>query len=392
MQVDFYKHALNSKDAESIARVLDTPFLTSGRVGREVESQLCDFFNTQAALLVNSWTNGAVATLLAMDIGVGDEVIVPAMTFIATANCVELVGAKPVFCDVAHDTILLEVYEVLKKVTPRTRAVIPVHLYGQMCDVAGLRSALNAIGRADIRIIEDAAHCFEGMRDNYAPGKHSDAAIFSFYATKNITCGEGGAVITNNLELANKIKMTRLHGMSAAAADRFKNGGYQHWDMECLGIKANLPDILAALLPAQITTIRERLSQREELAKVYTKGFTGSGIHIPSQVLNCIDARHLFCIWVSPSIRDKLLAVLAAANINCTVNYRAVPDTKYYRNRYATLPEQYPIASRWGAGTLSLPFYPTMDSESVNYVIEHVLQGVELLYKKSDELTLGHQL
>ncbi|MEJ1932411.1 DegT/DnrJ/EryC1/StrS family aminotransferase, partial [Nostoc sp. NIES-2111] len=190
--VPFYRHDLSSQDAGSVATVLDTPFLTSGEVGRKVEDQLCRFFDAPAALLTNSWTNGALTTFFALGVGPGDEVIVPAMTFISSANVIGMVGAKAVFVDVDPVTLLTDPDLVRKAVTPRTKAVIPVHLYGQLCDMPALRAAL--ADRPDIVIIEDAAHCFEGSREGYRPGAHGDVAIFSFYATKNVTCGEGGAI------------------------------------------------------------------------------------------------------------------------------------------------------------------------------------------------------
>src|SRR5258708_30609713 len=152
--------------------------------------------------------------------------MVPAQTFIATANVVELLGARAVFVDVHPDTLLLTPASVEKAVTSRTKAVIPVHLYGQMVDMAGLKSAL--LARPDIAIIEDAAHCFEGELNGEKPGRHSTCAIFSFYATKNVTCGEGGALVTNDTALYERLLQTRMHGMSAGAIDRFKLGRYRH--------------------------------------------------------------------------------------------------------------------------------------------------------------------
>src|SRR5262249_1697026 len=185
----FYRHDLGPGDADAVARVLASPYLTSGEVCRRVEADLCSFFDVPHAVMVNSWTNGAVAVLLALGIGPGDEVIVPAMTFISSANVAELVGAKPVFVDVDAETLLMTPAAVKAAVTSRPRAVIPVHLYGQMCDIREMRVAL--AGRPDIAILEDAAHSFESSLNGELPGAHSDAAIFSFYATKNVTCGEG---------------------------------------------------------------------------------------------------------------------------------------------------------------------------------------------------------
>ena len=260
VQVPFYRHSLSPENSRLVAEVLETPFLTSGPIGKQVENQLQEYFNVKHAKLVNSWTNGAVATLLALDIGPGDEVIVPAMTFIATANVVELVGAKPVFIDCDPDTLLITPELVKAAISKNTKAVIPVHMYGQMCDIKAIKEVLPK--EQNISIIEDCAHSFEAKFNGERPGKYSNAAIFSFYATKNITCGEGGAIITNDETLFEKIIQTVLHGMSAGAADRFKKGQYKHWGMKRLGTKANLPDLLACFLPNQIDEIDSKLYLR----------------------------------------------------------------------------------------------------------------------------------
>ncbi|RMF70633.1 MAG: DegT/DnrJ/EryC1/StrS family aminotransferase [Alphaproteobacteria bacterium] len=370
MPVPFYRHGLRPEQAEAIARVLATPMLSSGPVGREVEEQLASFFGVPHALLTNSWTNGAIATLLALDIGPGDEVIVPAMTFIATANVVALVGATPVFVDVDPETLMMTPEGLEAAITPRTRAAIPVHLYGQM---APMRELAAVAERHGILLIEDAAHCFEGSRDGLRPGAVSQAAIFSFYATKNVTCGEGGAVITRDAELAERIRQTRLHGMSAGAADRFSGGRYRHWDMLRLGTKANLPDILAALLPDQIAHVEDNRRRREALARRYREKLSAitDEIVFPHWRADSVHAHHLFPVWVQPARRDRLLARLTASGIGATVNYRAVPQTSYWRQYlgWKRADRGFPVATRWGAGTFSLPLYPDLKKEEQDEVI-----------------------
>jgi dTDP-4-amino-4,6-dideoxygalactose transaminase len=374
MQVDFYRHDLEPSAADAIARVIATPFLTSGSVGREVEKQIANYFGVKHALLVNSWTSGATATLLALGVGPGDEVIVPAMTFIATANVAELLGARPVFVDVDPKTLLVSPDAIARAVTPRTKAIIPVHIYGQMMDIAAVRAALG--DRSDIAIIEDCAHCFEGELAGQKPGAHSSAAIFSFYATKNVTCGEGGAIITNDSDLYQRLMQTRMHGMSAGAIDRFKTGGYRHWDMERLGIKANLPDLLAALLPPQIATIDERLPKRERVAARYEEAFANLPIRLPRSLTNSKHARHLFVIHVPPVVRDDVLVLLAERKIGCTVNYRLVPTLTYYREKYGYGPESFPVSYDWGGGTVTLPLYPSLACDAQNYVIDVIRKDV----------------
>lgn len=384
MTIDFYRHGLSPRDADAIAAVLASPILTSGPVGKRVEAQLCEFFGTSDALLANSWTNGALAVLIALGIKPGDEVIVPAMTFIATANVVELLGAKPVFVDVDPGTLLATPETLARALTPRTRAVIPVHLYGQMCDMVGIRDVLR--DRPDVRIFEDAAHCFEGTRAGYGPGTHSDAAIFSFYATKNVTCGEGGAIVTNRPELAETVRKTRLHGMSAAAADRFRGGTYRHWDMEIMGVKANLPDLLAALLPPQIAKIRVLLPERQGLADRYRHAFRNTAIRMPTIVREAMSAEHLFPIHVPPELRDRAITALNEKGIPVTVNYASVPTVRYYREKYGYGPQAFPVSHDWGMGTFTLPLFAGLKRKEQDAVIEAVLREVAPLCANAVEL------
>ena len=372
--VPFYRHGLGASDASRIASVLETPILTSGAVGRAVESQLCEFFGIENALLTNSWTNGCVAALLALDIGPGDEVIVPAMTFIASANVVELVGAKPVFVDVDPRTLLLTPTAVRAALTPATRAVMPVHLYGQMVDVEALAAEL--ADRPDVAIIEDAAHCFEGSLRGVLPGQHSRAAIFSFYATKNVTCGEGGAIITRDASFAAELKQTRLHGMSAGAIDRYSESTYRHWDMFRLGTKANLPDLLAALLPPQIATIRARLGEREELCLRYEAAFSGSAIRLAENAPDATSARHIFTIHVPPKVRDLSLQALNTAGIGTAVNFRSVPTLSYYREKYGYGPGSFPESHQWGEGTITIPMFPGLTRDEQDTVIRVIQNEV----------------
>jgi dTDP-4-amino-4,6-dideoxygalactose transaminase len=376
MQVPFYRHSLSPENAQSVAKVLETPFLTSGPVGKEVEAQLCEYFGSKHAKLVNSWTNGAVATLLAMDIGPGDEVIVPAMTFIATANVVELVGAKPIFIDCDPDTLLVTPELIKAAITERTRAVIPVHMYGQMCDVKAIKDILPK--DRNISVIEDCAHTFEAKFNGERPGRYSTAAIFSFYATKNITCGEGGAIITNDTKLYDRITQSILHGMSAGAADRFKAGQYKHWGMEHLGTKANLPDLLACFLPEQIKAVDQRLFIRENLAQNYEISLENSGIKIPKISEKVTHARHLFPIFVGEQKRDLVLDFLGRSNVGATINYRTVPLLNFYKSKYDLKPEDFPHSYSWGEGTLTLPLFPSILKEEQDYVIKVLLESLNL--------------
>ena len=375
MNVPFYRHSLTPDNSKYVAEVLKTPFLTSGPIGNEVEAQLCEYFGAKHAKLVNSWTNGAVATLLAMEIGPGDEVIVPAMTFIATANVVELVGAKPVFIDCDPDTLLITPELVKAAITKNTKAVIPVHMYGQMCDVKAIKDILPRDHK--ISIIEDCAHSFEAKFNGERPGKYSNAAIFSFYATKNVTCGEGGAIITNDEKFFERIQQSILHGMSAGAADRFEAGQYKHWGMDHLGTKANLPDLLACFLPEQIKTVDQRLGIREEIAQKYEKALVRTKIRVPKVLNNRIHARHLFPIHVGVEHRDKALLALGEAKIGATVNYRSVHTMRFYSKKYGFSGSEFPTSLTWGNGTLSVPLFPGITTQEQDYIINTLINKID---------------
>ncbi len=378
MKVDFYRHQLSSADADGIAHVLDSPFLTTGNICKKVEEQLSEYFDAPHALLANSWTNGALAALMAMGVGPGDEVIVPATTFVASANIVELLGAKTVLVDVDPATLLISIDAIVDAITTKTKVVMPVHIYGQMVDVLKLRKSINSVSQSNqyVYILEDSAHCFEGKLNGVRPGQYSDASVFSFYATKNVTCGEGGAVIFRNSKLYESMLETRLHGMSATAVDRFRGGKYNHWDMKQLGIKANLPDILASLLPRQIREIDDRLALRKELYNKYHNAFANSPIRLVQQLEDCTNACHLFTIGVEEELRDKAISILNENGISVTVNFRALPDLSYYGEKYPETKSSCPNAIKWGRQTISLPLYPGLRADEQDHVISTITEKI----------------
>lgn len=367
--VAFYEHQLGDAEKSALLKSIDNPILTSGPICKSVELKLTEYFGVRNAKLVNSWTNGALATLLSFGVGPGDEVIIPSMTFIACANIVELLGAKPIFCDVSDQDLLVSVENIRPLVTARTKVIMAVHMYGQMCDVKSIYSEFHPLG---IRILEDCAHTFESSRDDYRPGAYSDAAVFSFYATKNVTCGEGGAIITNDDNLHLDLTQRVLHGMSAGAVDRFKTGSYSHWEMNVLGIKANLPDILASLLPSQIANVNAKHEIRTTLAERYNLAFNNSAIRTPSWNVNGVHAHHLYPIWIPNGLRDSALKILSDSQIGATVNFRPVNEMNFYKSNYQNSLNETPISSSWGAGVLSLPLYPGLPLKSQDYVIEIV--------------------
>ena len=289
------------------------------------------------------------------------------MTFIATANTVLHCGAKPVFVDVEPTTGNLDAALVEAAITERTKAILPVHLYGQMADMRALRSLAD---RHRLSLIKDAAHSVEASRDGVRPGQLSDAACFSFYATKNLAAGEGGAVVAKDQKLAERIAMLRNHGMSKNAFQRH-TGSYQHWDMLELGYKANMFDLQAAILLAQLDGMEGRLSARRALADRYDARLDSiEGVERPKVLKDSVHSRHLYTIWVDRARRDQILQGFQNAKVGVVVNYRAIHLLSYYRQELGHEEGAFPNAEMIGDRTISLPFYPTMPPEHVDRVCD----------------------
>jgi len=366
-KVPFFRHDLGEAEVEAFRKVLAGPILTTGAVTAEFEQKFADFLGAKHALAVTSCTGALHMALLGLDIGPGDEVITTPMTFIATATAIISAGATPVFAEVEPHTGNLDIGAVEAAITPRTKAVLPVHLYGLMCDMRSLRALADKHG---LFIIEDAAHCVEGVRDGVRPGQLSDAACFSFYATKNMTCGEGGAMVVNDTALYEKLRLLRLHGMTKTAFDRSKEG-YSHWDMVTMGWKYNLSNVDAALLIPQMDRLSANLTKRHVLADRYAARLAKiPGIELPRTPNDAIHARHVYPIWISAKPRDGVMQNLMANGIEVVVNYRAVHLLSYFTERYGCKPRTFPTAERLGDTTLSLPFYPNMPLEYVDIVAQ----------------------
>lgn len=364
--VEFYRHSIDESDIRRAEQTLRSVFLTTAGMTKRFENALAGYLGVGRALGTTSCTESLFLALKALGIGEGDEVITTPMTFVATANAIEHTGARPVFVDVEETTGNIDAGLIEGAVTERTKAVIPVHLYGHMCD---MRAIAETAKRRKLKVIEDAAHCLEGVRDGVRPGQLSDAACFSFYATKNITSGEGGAIATGDDALADLLLKLRLHGLSSDAASRY-TGKYKHWNMDVLGYKANMTDIDASLLIGQLLRVDELLARREAVATRYEGAFAGiPGLSHPAVLANTRSARHLFTVWVEPSKRDEALARFQEMGVGVAVNYRAVHLLDYYAKKYNYKRGAFPVAERIGDSTISIPLYPHLTSTEVEYVI-----------------------
>ena len=372
MKVEFYRHQLGEEELNGVKEVLGSLFLTTGPKTREFEQKFASYLGVDGCLGVTSWTMGNFITLKALDIGPGDKVLTTPLTYVATANTILHAGAEPVFADVDPVTGNLDPKAARKALAENknVKAMIVVHLYGQMADMKALSELAKEFG---VFLIEDCAHCVEGVRDGIRPSQLSDAAVFSFYATKNLTCAEGGAIVTKNQSLLERIRPLRLHGVDTYAMDQRKDGIYRHWDMTELGYKCNMHDLSAALLLPQLARIEETRKSRERLCKRYDKLLQGlDSIEIIPEIAGTIHACHLYTIRVDPYKRDRILTELSLRGVGVGVNFRVVHLMAYYVERFGFEEGIFPLAERIGTSTISLPLYPALRAEEQEYVVETI--------------------
>jgi len=365
LKVDFFRHQLGEAELTELNKVFDSVFLTKGPVTHRFEEALAEYLNTDHVVGMNSCTAGLFLSLLAKGIGAGDEVITTPLSFIATANAVLQTGASVVFVDVEPQTGNLDANLIKDAITEKTKAIIPVHLYGQLCDMKKIRKIAD---EHDLFVLEDAAHALEARRDGVGVGELSDAACYSFYATKSITSGEGGAVSTDDQKLCRRMQSLALHGMTAGAADRH-GSTYKHYDMASLGYNLTMFDILASILLPQLDKIDENWEARKYLYKRYADELKDlNGISIPEILPGTESSHHLFTIWVDPDQRDDTLLTFGEAGIGVTVNYRPIHLMKYYRKRFGYKEGMFPVSEQIGASTISLPFYPGIPETEMDYL------------------------
>jgi UDP-4-amino-4-deoxy-L-arabinose-oxoglutarate aminotransferase len=381
-KVPYYRHDLGKLELDRLAKVLAGDILTTGEEVSEFEHRFAAYLGQRHALAVSSCTGALHMALLGLDIGPGDEVITTPMSFVATATAVLEAGAVPVFVDVEADTGNIDASRIEAAITPRTKAIMPVHLYGLMCDMRSIRTIAD---RHDLHLIEDSAHCIEGVRDGIRPGQLSDAACFSFYATKNLTCGEGGAITVNDSALAERLKLLRLHGLTRMAQESAREG-YRHWDMILMGWKYNMSNIEAALLLPQFERMEAKLDRRHALAARYDEIFaTMRGIRVPQSRPDSVHARHVYTVWCEGCPRDDLISYLHAEGIGAVVNYRPIHLTSYFAQRYGYRAGNFPIAEWIGERTISLPLYPDMPQDQVDIVIGAVRRCLEQSHQRHEQ-------
>jgi dTDP-4-amino-4,6-dideoxygalactose transaminase len=365
---------IQEAEIDEMTRTLRSGWLGTGPKVAAFEEAFRDYVGARYAMALNSCTAGLHLSMIAVGVKPGDEVITTPMTFASTANVITHLGARPVFADCIPETLCIDPAEVEKKISAKTRAIVPVHFAGQAADL----TALEEIAAAHkLRIVEDAAHGTETIHQGRKIGSIGDCTAFSFYVTKNVVTGEGGMVTTNNPEIADWIKVAGLHGLTRDAWKRYSDEGFRHYEVIFPGFKYNMTDMQASLGIHQLSRIEKNLKRREAIWKRYDEAFADLPLRLPSEPRNGDrHGRHLFVILLELDQltvgRDEVLAAIHAEGIGTGVHYRALHLHPYYREAFGYQEGDYPITERIGASTLSLPFSTSLSDADVEDVIAAV--------------------
>lgn len=370
----FGQPLIEEEEIEEVVKSLRAAWLGTGPKVAEFERRIASYKGSPHAVAVNSCTAGLHLACLALRLGAGDEVIVPALTFAATVNSVIHSGATPVLVDVQRDTFNMDSARIRPAITRRTKAIMPVHFAGRACDMDAL---LSIARQYDLKIIEDCAHAIETEYRGSKAGTIGDCGILSFYATKNIVTGEGGVVLTSDDDVAARIRMLALHGMSQDAWKRFSDAGYNHYDVVEIGFKYNMMDLQAAIGMHQIGRVEAYWQKRLRIWKKYNGAFADLPVSLPAPLhRESRHGLHLYTLLIdeknSPLSRDRFISELHRRNIGTGVHYRAIPVHPVYQRLFGWTPNDYPVADEIGRRTVSLPLSAKLTVQDVDDVIDAV--------------------
>ncbi|MGD9056450.1 MAG: DegT/DnrJ/EryC1/StrS family aminotransferase [Desulfobacterales bacterium] len=368
---------IEEPEIQEVVNTLRSGWLGTGPKVGQFEDMFKEFIGSEFALALNSCTAGLHLAMVVSGIRQGDEVITSPLTFCATANAIVHTGATPVFVDVQRDTMNIDPNKIEEAITPRTRAIIPVHFAGRPCEMDAI---MDIAKKHDLLVIEDAAHCIEGWYNGKKIGKIGDISCFSFYVTKNIVTGEGGMVTTNKEVWADKIKMYGLHGLSKDAWKRYSDDGFVPYQVIFPGFKYNMMDIQASLGLHQMNRIDTYLRKREKIWEQYNEAFSDLPVICPIESeKDTVHARHLYTLLLDidriTKSRNEVQQELHDLNIGTGIHFMSLHLHDYYRKTYGFEPEDFPNAKFISERTISLPLSPKLnekDVEDVTAAVKHV--------------------
>jgi dTDP-4-amino-4,6-dideoxygalactose transaminase len=380
IKIPYCKVSCNGNELKYIREVIESGWLTTASKALNFEKRFAKAVRAKHAYAVNSCTAALHLALEAIGIGPGSKVFVPAMTFTASAEIIRYLNADPVFLDVEYGTSLVTP-EILEKAVdrhPEVKTVVVVHYGGQAARMIGVgrNGILDVCRKNGIRIVEDAAHAFPSRFEGRMVGSFGDATCFSFYANKTITTAEGGMLVTNNDEIAARVKVMRLHGIDRDIWNRFTSDKPSwEYDVVAPGFKYNMPDVAAAIGLAQLERAEDMRRERERCARFYMKNLAGvPGLDLPElQVGFKEHAWHLFPIVLTPAARisrNRCIEKLAEYGIGTSVHYKPLYRMTYYSKTYNLSPTDFPNAERIWKGCLSLPIYPDLRNDELAYICE----------------------
>jgi dTDP-4-amino-4,6-dideoxygalactose transaminase len=365
---------IEEPEIQEVVDTLRSGWLGTGPKVARFEDVFKEYTGAKYAMALNSCTAGLHLSMIVTGITSGDEVITTPLTFCSTANAIIHTGATPVFVDVEKETMNIDPEKIEEAITPRTRAIIPVHFAGRPCNMDEI---MDIARQHDLIVIEDAAHCIEGWYKGKKIGTIGDMTCFSFYVTKNIVTGEGGMVTTNKEVWADKIKMYGLHGLSKDAWSRYSDEGFVHYQVIFPGFKYNMMDIQASLGIHQMKRIDKYLKRREEVWKMYDDAFSSLPVTCPAQPEhNAVHARHLYTLLIDidkiKKTRDDVQQELHELNIGTGIHFISLHLHDYYRKTYRFKPDDFPNAKFISDRTISLPLSAKLTDGDVEDVVEAV--------------------
>lgn len=386
LEVPFFKPSFSEEEEQAVLSVLRSGWLTTGKEAAEFEREFASFLGAGQALAVNSASSGLLLAMEAFGVRPGTCIVTTPYTFISTATAAMHLGAEVLYCDIEEDSYNIDPQKVEDMLRSRKniRAVVPVHVAGNLCRMDAIKPCAE---RYHAAVIEDAAHAFPANGPDGFAGTLGDAGVFSFYATKTITTGEGGMITLRDPGKAETVKRLRANGISREVWDRYTNPAASwKYDVTCCGWKCNLPDLLAAIGRVQLKKAGQFLARRKAIAETYNRSFASCGfLRLPPDSPG--NAWHLYLLRIQPEKltvgRDEFARLLQNEGLGISVHFIPHFDFTFIRRTSGLSRDSFPEAAKKADCTVSLPFWPDMRDEEIQYVIDTVKKIGEQYYRKS---------